>query len=63
MRYEDSPPAPLSSFPFPHTGTPQRGAPGSFTRERSDREVIETMTRDGKDSRGDAHAEAHTVLC
>jgi len=47
----------------PHGCTPERDTgfvyASSFTRERSDREVIETMAHDGKDPRNDAHGAAH----
>jgi hypothetical protein len=61
-------PVPQSSFPFPHAGSPQREGhrvplhQSSFTPERSDPEVKETMTHDAKHLRNDAHGEAHRVL-
>jgi hypothetical protein len=45
VRYEHSIPVSRSSFPFPQTGSPQRGAPGSCERSGGDRDHDPERTR------------------
>jgi hypothetical protein len=50
------------TFPLPHAGSRHGGVPDWFRCERHDREVIETMTRDGQNPRNDAHKALYALM-